>query len=465
MICRQCGRYLPDDSRFCPGCGTTVQIAPQYPVPPQPPVYQPVYQHVPQQDTNGQPLEQPDSPHLVALKKLAGSPMMLIAVIGYTLGIFGSLINAIAINYDLSQLINYLFVYFGDTINYYVGSENIASTIINLIPTALISLGLWLTYGSARKKKGMSTAGINIIKVLSIIFLVGICIISAVWVFAYFIVAVTSQSTESVAVFAIALVIVGAIIAAAIVFAIVLQARIIGSLNAAAGVINTGRPTKKVSVFLALVLIFSAVGSLFAGICLMSMGGLLPEIKNLISQVPELEQFPVDMLSASLGETLLVMGIPCLISAVTNFLFALLIFRYRANVQKLVVAPPAPVEAYEPYPYAPAAPVVEEAPAEVAAAEEIPAEAPSVEEAPTEEPAAEEIPAEAPVAEEAPVEEPVVEVAPVVEEAPSAEETLVEAPAPAPVVEELPAFIYCIECGQKLVATAKFCSRCGHPQK
>jgi hypothetical protein len=184
-----------------------------------------------------------------------------------------------------------------------------------------------------------------ILKVLNIITLVGVCIVAGIFLLGFGIGTFAGYAQNPKTEVLVALLIVGAVVVAIFGLAIFLQARIIGSLNAAAGVINTGRPTKKVSVFLALVLIFSAVGSLFAGICLMSMGGLLPEVKNLISQIPELEQFPVDMLSASLGETLLVMGIPYLISAVTNFLFALLIFRYKSNVQGLEVAPPAPVEA------------------------------------------------------------------------------------------------------------------------
>ena len=100
MICRQCGRYMPDNSRFCPGCGASVHVdAPATPA-------QPVQQTVSQPQQQMLPLDKiPDSPRLVALKKLARSPMMLIAALAFTASVVMSIWSSISVSGFMAEFL------------------------------------------------------------------------------------------------------------------------------------------------------------------------------------------------------------------------------------------------------------------------------------------------------------------------------------------------------------------------
>ncbi len=66
MICPNCGREINDGSTFCPSCGAKMPEQPMYsasPVPPQPPMGQPVY-YSGNMNTN---VNKPDNTGLVAM--------------------------------------------------------------------------------------------------------------------------------------------------------------------------------------------------------------------------------------------------------------------------------------------------------------------------------------------------------------------------------------------------------------
>lgn len=58
MFCRNCGAQIPDDSRFCPTCGTPIAAAPAPQGFAQPQMSQPVYQQPMQQPVYQQPVYQ-----------------------------------------------------------------------------------------------------------------------------------------------------------------------------------------------------------------------------------------------------------------------------------------------------------------------------------------------------------------------------------------------------------------------
>ena len=71
MFCRNCGAQIPDDSRFCPTCGTPMAAAPSPQGYAQPQVSQPVYQQPAyQQPVYQQPMQQP-----VYQQPVYGQPM------------------------------------------------------------------------------------------------------------------------------------------------------------------------------------------------------------------------------------------------------------------------------------------------------------------------------------------------------------------------------------------------------
>lgn len=82
MNCTKCGSNLPENSMFCPGCGSAVQTAP-----PQNPVYeqpvqqstgQPMYQQPVQQQPAGQPMYQ--QPYPTTPKKKSKAPWIALGV-------------------------------------------------------------------------------------------------------------------------------------------------------------------------------------------------------------------------------------------------------------------------------------------------------------------------------------------------------------------------------------------------
>ena len=417
MICRQCGRYMPDNSRFCPGCGASVHVdAPATPA-------QPAPQTVSQPQQQMLPLDKiPDSPRLVALKKLARSPMMLIAALAFTASVVMSIWSSISVSGFMAEFLEMVMNTAADGANSIPfemdANGYIISAIMGAIPGILTVIALWVTYFSAYKKKGMSTAGLTIVKVLQIIALVAVSL-AAAGVMLVMGLTIAAGASEGASPALTGLIVTTSVIGVIFILVITYYARIIGSINAAAEVITNGRTPKRVSVYVAIVLIVGAVLSALSALPYLSMDAMKQQIVHALVSTGEVPA-EVAQIFNTLNFTALVL--PQLLGAVASFMFGILIFSYRTNVQDMIVAPPAPVYAHEVYrPSAPAvvpAPrVEEEKPAAEAAEEEKPAEAPvaevpAAEEAPAEEaPASVEEPApEAPAAEESPVaEEPVAE--------------------------------------------------------
>lgn len=150
MICPKCGREIPDGT-VCP-C------------------------------SSGSPMLS-SNPALNALKTIGSSPLFLVAAILYSFTVVISFVASM--NADASLAVAYQMMEAMDVdpsllypyMNAASGST-VAGAIIGLIPTGLIAAGMWLHYATCRdvKNGGISTTGLTICKVLSIITLVLICI-------------------------------------------------------------------------------------------------------------------------------------------------------------------------------------------------------------------------------------------------------------------------------------------------
>ena len=266
MFCKQCGTENAEGSAFCKNCGINlsapVQPAPVYAAPT--PAVKP-------------PLS--SNPVLNAVKKIASSPLFLVAVIALSVQILASIIGAAAGGAILRELIYSVLYELGGNIPYevydvldkiaMVGSGPVVvGTIIGLIPTILICVGLWLTYASAasRASDTMKTSGLTMIKVISIIQLVSTCIWFAIIeiLLMLIVIAVGAADVYEAGIIIAILIFMVILFAAAFVLEIIYLAKIIKSINTAKKTIATAVPSDKVSSFVAVMNFISAAGFIFS---------------------------------------------------------------------------------------------------------------------------------------------------------------------------------------------------------
>lgn len=266
MFCKMCGVENADGSAFCKNCGINLSA----PVAPATPAA------VPPVQVTVQPLS--TNPVLNAVKKVASSPLFLVAVIVYSLQILLTLINSTTIGARLEMFLYNLLDRFGGNAPYefYEAVDSISRigdipyvlfTVVGLIPTILICIGLWITYSSARNRlsDGMKTSGLTMIKVITIIQLVFSCISLALTeiLLMLLVVGVAAEELYNAGVIIAILAFVVIISVAAYVLEIIYLAKIIKSINTAKNTITTALPSDKVSTFVAVWAFISAAGKLF----------------------------------------------------------------------------------------------------------------------------------------------------------------------------------------------------------
>ena len=256
MFCSNCGIENAEGAVFCKNCGKNL-TQPSAPVK----VAKP-------------PLS--NNPTLNVIKKVASSPLFLVAIIAYSVQILGSVIVAAGSGPLFSGMIYNILYEFGADIPYELydildgiamagSGPVIVGTIIGLIPTILICIGLWITYASARSRlsSGMKTSGLTMIKVITIIQLVGDCLtLAAFEIFLMFaVVASAAEAYGFVVVIFVFIVILGT---AMYILQIIYLSKIVKSINTAKNTIATGVPSNKVSSFLAVWAFVSAAGFIFS---------------------------------------------------------------------------------------------------------------------------------------------------------------------------------------------------------
>lgn len=281
MFCSRCGCENNDSSVFCKKCGNRLNGADssQSPNPASTPVYA----------TQPQRVKAPYSsnPVLNQVKTVAASPLALVAIIAFSAQILVEIFKALTFRNALIPALYRILNMFGGDVPYEMYSfvDKIAgiggapfafATILGLIPSILICVGLWMTYASATNRTyiGMKTSGLTMIKVMNIIQIV--C--SSIWLLVSEIIIIvaaigvnnlansysgyyyeTSYSGASTVIFVMLAIVVGAIFALQIIY----NAKIVSSINAAKYTVNTGVPTDKISGFVAVWSFISAFGLLF----------------------------------------------------------------------------------------------------------------------------------------------------------------------------------------------------------
>lgn len=264
MFCSKCGTLNGENAVFCKYCGNKLLDDTSCV---QTPVAIP-YNKVPHSS----------HPVLNTVKKIASSPLFLVGVIAYSLQILFSFINIVnggtlsGIIYSLLDLIEENIPYTSyeiykiydilENISYMGSVPFVILGIISLIPAILICIGLWITYRSAsdRTKDDMTTSGLTIIKVLSIIDLVLTCISFVLTELVLLIITMGIATTEYAAA-VVVMVFVILLVALFYVLLIVYYSKLIQSLNAVKYTIIKRVPYAKASVFVAVWAFISAFGA------------------------------------------------------------------------------------------------------------------------------------------------------------------------------------------------------------
>lgn len=361
--CPQCGTTV-EEGRFCPACGSPLSDWPpaeQQPIEQQPNEQQPFDQ---QQACTPQPYEQqpayPEQPSayypysgpyggsplrgensnsaIEIVRRLAGSPLYLIATIAYTLAIVLSIVASVTMIRIIPQIISQLYTWLITETEYYIPDfdqifqavtqstgSSIYGSIVSMLPAFLLALGMWLFFGSAKNRsKPMSVGGLTVIKVICVITLVFV-IISAVLVILVLLAglafsgALTQMLYEELGSDAMPIIsmiqpilLVFLIVSVAVfVVAILYYAKLLKTVNTVRVTVRSGVPSDKVSVFVAVICFIGAIGSLSSIILCFALG-------------------------------MFWFALSTLCQAVAEFCFGLLIFKYRGAMRALL-GPQQPV--------------------------------------------------------------------------------------------------------------------------
>lgn len=195
MICKQCNREIPEGSKICPYCGTTVQEVQYQPVTggtkrfcsncgteiPSQSRYCPncgTDAGAPavstQQSYAATPAAAAPKATTVAgvLQEMCASPLAIIMLALYSLGIIFSIASSGGILSIISSLMTKIYGYsyygYGSEISELIGmldGVGVSYGVISAIPTIIMAIGLWLLWASARTGRPQTT-GMTMIQVI-----------------------------------------------------------------------------------------------------------------------------------------------------------------------------------------------------------------------------------------------------------------------------------------------------------
>ena len=316
MFCPNCGTNNVDGAVFCENCGQRMNApssdvetpvgspaaeapaapvyaerAPRYQAPPQ---YQP---SGPAYNGNATVYADGRSSAIAALKRVLSSPLFLLGAILYSLASILIFIADVTFTDKIRISFNGFSVTFG---------TDVGSAVSSLISFAIVATGIWLIYFAALKKDNTcSPAGFIVLKVLSIISLVALCIAASgvIVVLVALLLVGKDFQIESFIKFGdspldaelktlfdgilgvdkwVWAVVFGAVLAV-IVLAIIFMAKLSGTLNAVKRTAKTGVPAKGTSLYVALFLFICAASSLSLAVSMMTVGLIFHGIATVVS--------------------------------------------------------------------------------------------------------------------------------------------------------------------------------------
>lgn len=343
MFCKDCGAQLNAGSRFCPRCGHAQTI---------------------------EPATFPDKVRLTA-KKVGASPAFLIATIFLTLTLVGQLFSLLTAGNIFGSLLAESGIALPQ-----LKTVTMAAGIIGMLPALLITIGLWITYGTcvSRKPKA-NTAGLTMIFVVNLVELVftSLVLLGALilMTIAYNTEPWSLNGADAAFEKALCLAII-LTIAAVFAFSLICYINICTTIANIRNTLRTGIPNRRVSRFIAVMCYISGG--------FMILGG----ISNLLSVgVVSLDSYYNEAFSYMLPFDYLLTAISNLLTATVQIIFGALIFSYRRKMvaleaeerlntfQTLTYAEPYTSPVYIPPQPAQDAPEIAEEPAEESAEEPV----------------------------------------------------------------------------------------------
>lgn len=250
MYCNNCGANNYDGSTFCVRCGT------------------PLYSSAPTPWNMPAPGVNPGDPHFqlgqqvcAALKSLATSPLLIIAAVCYSLvlvlNLFGS---ATAVDmsayYEMMHDLGMSYSEINEVMSG-VQSGSIIGTIISMIPSVLVAVGMWITIASGANKqsKHMTTSGLTMIQVIQIInTILGSLAVLFLLIICLSLGALIPDVPEEVSAIILICAVVIVLVAAFMIFYNVMIISTIGKIKDS---IRTNTPNSRVSMFIAVMCIIS----------------------------------------------------------------------------------------------------------------------------------------------------------------------------------------------------------------
>ncbi len=171
MFCTKCGQIVPDGTSFCTNCGAKLGNAAGG-------AGQPM---TPQRPVGGQSgYGAPAGPAFGVIKSACSSPVALIAAIAYTVTTIIGIISAFnGVSPALEVLNNSMYTFGAGDIVQEMGGLITFFTILCLLPSIFMTIGLWLTYVSASDSLSplVKTNGLSMLKVvlnvLTVLMIVG----------------------------------------------------------------------------------------------------------------------------------------------------------------------------------------------------------------------------------------------------------------------------------------------------
>ena len=162
MFCSNCGHKIENEVKFCPECGAAMAAKSQR---------EP-------EEQNEESSEQAESKtdHVIeAVKALCSSPVVLTAIIAYSVMAFFNLYDLVAILEQQTGLFSGGSQ--GKFITVVVDLLSLLTSIVNLAAPVVLAVGLWITYISAcnRQSVRVNVAGLSMIRVVLLINLVSWC--------------------------------------------------------------------------------------------------------------------------------------------------------------------------------------------------------------------------------------------------------------------------------------------------
>ncbi len=320
MYCPNCGAQNEDGTRFCAQCGSSLGVSSDAETAQSGSTESQPYENPTPAYTQPPMYAQPTVPPVItALKRLGTSPLFLTAVIAYSVTAFLSLISVFTLKTALLDTLYNLSYRYGIDIRYdFVQGFSVGSvfgSFLGMIPVLLFVAAMWMMYASAADRNApyIKTSGLTIIKVLTVISLVALCIGAAV-VLVFMLIGIFGLGAargydDGFGVAAVS----GSIIFAAVFF-IILIVFVLGilyyaKLNKTLGImrstVTSGTVTGLASSYVAVITVIGAVLSFIGAFGNFVTAGALA-------------------------------GISSIASAVASFCFGLFLFRYNDTVRALM---------------------------------------------------------------------------------------------------------------------------------